>query len=445
MSAGQGVRARGRRSRIPAGRVERLARIGWLAGEVALGGIAEGARRLFGASSEAANVFLTASNAERLARSLSGMRGAAMKLGQLLSLEGDDILPPEVSAALAILRADADAMPEPQLRRVLGRAYGKGWEQRFSHFGMEPIAAASIGQVHYAVTTDGRELALKIQYPGVAKSIESDVNNLAAMLRLSRLLPGEIDMSGIIAEAKRQLRQEADYRTEAQHLRRYATLVAGDAAFVVPRVHGDLTTSHILAMDYLAGEPLDRLSGGPQALRDRIGRVLYRLFFREFFEFRFMQTDPNFANYLLRPDGEQIALLDLGAAHVIAPRLSQLYAHLFRAALAGDRDGMQRVMQEIGFFAADERADRVAGLIDLFLLGCEPFCHAGIYDFGRSDMPARARVIGMDLTLKKGFLRPPPPEVIFLHRKLGGMFLLCARLKARVDARALVTEVLQNA
>jgi predicted unusual protein kinase regulating ubiquinone biosynthesis (AarF/ABC1/UbiB family) len=416
--------------------------MGWMAGEVALGGLAEGARRLVGASSEVASVFATATNAQRLAKRLSGMRGAAMKLGQLLSLEGDDILPPEVADALAILRSDADAMPEAQLRRVLGHAYGKGWERRFQEFGIEPIAAASIGQVHYAVTTDGRELALKIQYPGVAKSIESDVDNLAAMLRLSRLLPGEIDMSGILTEAKRQLRQEADYRAEAEHLRRYAALVGDDPSFIVPCVHDDLTTAHILAMDYVAGEPLDQVSGGVQAVRDRVGRVLYRLFFREFFEFRFMQTDPNFANYLLLPDSEQIALLDLGAAHVIPPRLSGLYAQIFQAAVAGDRRGMRRVMLEIGFFDAAERDDRVEGLIDLFLLGCEPFCHRGVYDFGTSDLAARARVVGMDLTFKKGFLRPPPPEVIFLHRKLGGMFLLCARLKARVDVRAVLTPVL---
>lgn len=416
-----------------------------MAGEVALGGLAESARRLVGASSEVASVFATATNAQRLAKRLSSMRGAAMKLGQLLSLEGDDILPSDVADALAMLRADADAMPEAQLRRVLGHAFGKGWERRFREFGMEPIAAASIGQVHYGVTTDGREIALKIQYPGVAKSIESDVDNLVAMLRLSRLLPGEIDLSGILAEAKRQLRQEADYRAEAAHLRRYAAHLGDDPAFVVPRVHDDLTTSHILAMDYVAGEPLDELSGSAQTLRDRVGGLLYRLFFREFFEFRFMQTDPNFANYLLLPDSEQIGLLDLGAAHIIPPRLSRLYARIFQAALAGDRRAMRRVMQEIGFFDAEERADRVEGLIDLFLLACEPFCHRGIYDFGTSDLAARARVVGMDLTFKKGFLRPPPPEVIFLHRKLGGMFLLCARLKARVDARALLAPVLARA
>jgi len=433
-----------RRSRIPAGRIERLARIGWLAGEVALGGLAEGARRFVGAGSEVANVFATATNAQRLARRLSGMRGAAMKLGQLLSLEGDDFLPREVADALAILRADADAMPDVQLRRALGRAYGKGWESRFRHFGMEPVAAASIGQVHFGVTADGRELALKIQYPGVARSIESDVDNMASILRLSRLLPRDLDLSAVLAEAKRQLRQETDYEVEAENLRRYAALVADDPAFVVPRVYEDFSTRQILAMDFIRGISLDQLSAQRRAVRDRIGALLYRLLFRELFEFRFMQTDPNLANYLLLPDSGQIALLDFGAGRVISERLSRLYASLFHAAIHGDREGLRRVMEKIGFFEAGERPDRIDGLVDLFLVGCDPFRCRGVYDFGASEVPARARAVGMDLTFKRGFLRPPPPETIFLHRKLGGTFLLCARLGARVDARAAISPFLDN-
>ena len=174
-----------RRSRVPTGRLERLARIGLLAGEIVVGGVAESVRRLAGGESDA-GLFVTQENAQRLAKRLSGMRGAAMKLGQMLSMEGEDLLPPEVADALSVLRADGDAMPASQLRRVLGRAWGTGWQKRLREFDWEPIAAASIGQVHRAVTLDGRELALKIQYPGVAQSIASDVDNLAVALRIER-------------------------------------------------------------------------------------------------------------------------------------------------------------------------------------------------------------------------------------------------------------------
>ena len=431
-----------RRARIPSGRLERLARIGWLAGEVTLGGLAEGARRLLGGGSEARSVFVTRTNAQRLARRLSSLRGAAMKLGQLLSLEGDDYLPEEITGALAILRSEAHAMPDAQLRRVLGHAYGRGWEQRFAFFGMEPVAAASIGQVHRAWTTDGREVALKIQYPGVAKSIDSDVDNLASVLKLSRLLSAQVDLSMVLTEAKRQLRQEADYRAEAAHLRRYAALLAGDDAFVVPRVHDDLTTAHILAMDFVDGVPLDQVTDVPQALRDRIGAQLYRLFFRELFEFRFVQTDPNFANFLLLPQTEQIALLDFGAAREVPARLSRLYAELFGAAIARDRKVLERVVVEIGFIAADERRDRVEGVVDFFLIACEPFRHRGVYDFGNSDLPPRVRAAVVEVAVRRGLFHPPPPDTLFVHRKLAGTFLHAARLGARLDVQALLAPFL---
>jgi predicted unusual protein kinase regulating ubiquinone biosynthesis (AarF/ABC1/UbiB family) len=427
-----------RRSRIPSGRLERMVRVGWLAGEVALGGVAEGARRLLGGHTGAHNVFVTRANAQRLARRLSSLRGAAMKLGQILSLEGDDHLPPEFTSALGILRSEAHAMPDAQLRRVLGHAYGRGWERRFQRFDMEPVAAASIGQVHFAVTADGREVALKIQYPGVAKSVDSDVDNLASILRLSRLLPGQVDLSLLLAEAKRQLRQEADYLTEAAHLRRYAQLLSGTPQFVVPGVHDDLTTPHILAMDFVRGIPLDQIGDFPQGLRNRVGTDLYRLFFRELFEFRFVQTDPNFGNFFLLPDSEQVALLDFGASREVPQRLSALYARLFRSSIARERAALAGVLADIGFLEQGERLDRVEGLVDFFLIACEPFRHRGAYDFAQSDLPLRVRGAAVEVTVRRGLLRPPPPDTIFLHRKLAGTFLHCARLGARVDVSGIL-------
>ena len=199
-----------------------------------------------------------------------------MKIGQLVSLQGEDVLPPEFAQALAVLRSQATPMPPQQVRGVLGREYGKGWERRFSAFDCEPVAAASIGQVHRATTPDGRDLALKIQYPGVARSIASDVDNVAVLLRLFNLLPLELDVAGMAAEAKRQLAQEADYVSEARFLERYARLVADEPALLVPRVHWDLTTPRVMAMDFVEGEPLDVLdarAAGPARCRRHPARA----------------------------------------------------------------------------------------------------------------------------------------------------------------------------
>jgi predicted unusual protein kinase regulating ubiquinone biosynthesis (AarF/ABC1/UbiB family) len=375
------------------------------------------------------------------------MRGAAMKLGQLLSLESADILPREFAEALATLRASADTMPVAQLRRVLGREYGKGWEDRFARFELEPIAAASIGQVHAATARDGRELALKIQYPGVARSIDSDVDNVAALLHASRILPVEIDVSGIVAEAKRQLRQEADYLAEAANLRRFAALVADDPSLWVPRVHDDLTTKRVLAMDFARGVPIEDLRDPavPQARRDEVGRRLQRLMFREIFEFRFVQTDPNFANYLVEPGTGRLLLLDFGSTREYEAPLVGHYADLCRGVMRGDRAAVRDAAIAIGYLRRDDPEERLRAAVDLMFLVCEPLVHEGPYDFAHTTLAARTRDAGMDLAFKKGFLRAPPAETVFLHRKLVGTFLLSGRIRARVDVRALVEPLLSRA
>ena len=431
-------------ARVPQTRLGRLANVALAAGELALGGVTEGIRRFASGNRESAgaatSALLSADNARRLAARLARLRGGAMKLGQMLSLQGEDLLPPEFAQALSILRAQAAPMPLAQLRGVLGREYGKGWAQRFDRFDEAPIAAASIGQVHRARTTDGRELALKVQYPGIARSIRSDVENLATLLRLFDVLPSDTDIDALAAAAARQLTQEADYLAEAQFLEHYAALVADEPRLLVPRVHHDFTTSRVLAMDYMTGEPLESLAqpGVAQSTRDAIGTLLEGLMFRELFEFRTMQTDPNFANYLWQPETGKVVLLDFGATVRFEPGFVEQYARITRAVMARDRAGVGRQAIAIGYAAASDPPGNIEATTDLIMLVCEPLQHVGRYDFGASDLRARARALGFDLAVRQGLLRTPPPETMFLHRKLVGSFLMLARIRARVDARALV-------
>jgi len=434
-----------RQSSVPTGRIERFMQLGLMAGELVIGGMIEGVRRVGTAPAEgAANPMLNPRTARRIADRLSHMRGAAMKLGQLLSLEGPDLLPPDFSAALGMLRAGADPMPHTQLRRVLGREYGSGWEARFRHFDYDPVAAASIGQVHYAVAADGRVVALKIQYPGVAQSIDSDVENVTRLMRLLKLLPGNIDVRETVAEAKRQLHQEADYIEEAQLLQRYSKLVADEPRLYVPKVHMDLTTKRILAMDFVDGEPLETLADEEtsQSRRDALGRVLMRLLFRELFEFRFMQTDPNFANYLYDAAENRIVLLDFGSVRRFESRFVARFLRLCKAIIANDRPAVRRLATEIGYVQYDDPEHVIERGIELIMLVCEPLRHRGPYDFAHSKLPQRAREAGFDLLLSGDTLRAPPPETLFLHRKLAGSFLIMARIGARVNVRQLINAFL---
>jgi predicted unusual protein kinase regulating ubiquinone biosynthesis (AarF/ABC1/UbiB family) len=295
--------------------------------------------------------------------------------------------------------------------------------------------------VHRAAARDGRQLALKIQYPGVARSISSDVDNMAMLLRLARLLPFELDTSGIVAEAKRQLLQEADYLAEAGFLKRYRKFIGKSEDFIVPRVHDDLTTRRVLAMDFLPGIPLESLGddGVAQRDRDRAGALLQGLMYRELFEFRTMQSDPNFANYLYQPWDGKIVLLDLGSTVTFSRAFTNRYSHIARALIARDDDAVRHYAEQLGYLHAADSPEHAERVLTLIRMVCSPICHDGLYDFGASDLLKRARETGFDMFLHHASeFRPPPPDTAFLHRKLMGTFQLCARIKARANAQALI-------
>jgi len=424
---------------VPAGRLSRLARLGSLASGVAGGMLAEGARQLAqGRRPKISDLLLTPANARRVAEQLAQLRGAAMKVGQLLSMDAGELLPPELGEILARLRADARPMPMSQLVAVLNEHWGEGWDRHFTRFSFTPMAAASIGQVHAAEDQVGCRLAIKVQYPGVRRSIASDVDNVASLLRLSGLLPKSLDIQPLLDEAKRQLNEEADYRVEAAHLTSFRRLLADRPEFLLPVVREELSNAHILAMSHVGGEPVESLNRAAQEERDRAVGLLFELLFRELFEFRLVQTDPNFANYRYDAASRQLILLDFGATRAYAPATVAAYRQLMQSAAAGDRAGIDAAAQVIGYFQADIRDDHRRAVLDIFVVATEPLRHDGPYDFGRSDLAARIRDAGMVLGFDRDFWHTPPADALFLHRKLGGLYLLAAKLGARVDVAGML-------
>jgi predicted unusual protein kinase regulating ubiquinone biosynthesis (AarF/ABC1/UbiB family) len=282
-------------------------------------------------------------------------------------------------------------------------------------------------------------VVLKIQYPGVARSIDSDVDNMATLLRWLDFLPVELDISGLSAEAKRQLRVETDYLQEADHAERFAALLDGTPGIVVPRVHRDLTTRRVLALDYIESEPLESIAGleTPQRLRDSLARRIEGLMFRELFEFQLMQTDPNPANYRYQADSDRLVLLDFGATLELDPERVDGYREICRAVIADDEQLIRRAALRLGYLAPDTPPESAAGVIEIIRLVCQPIRHRGAYDFAASQLPLQARDLGLEVAFRQG-LPTPPPATMFLHRKLVGTFLLCAMLHARIDVRRLV-------
>ncbi len=424
---------------MPSGRLSRLGVFGRLAGGVAGGVAAEGARRLArGERPSMGDLLLTPANATRVAEQLSHLRGAAMKLGQMVSMDAGDMLPAELATILARLRDNAHHMPPAQLDKVLAAEWGRDWRRKFAHFQAHPVAAASIGQVHRARLPNGRELAIKVQYPGVAGSIDADVHNVATLLRVSGLLPKELDIAPLLGEAKRQLNEEADYEREAGMLARYRELIGDSPDFVVPAPEPSLTTSRVLAMDFVEGVPVETLETAPQEVRDRVMHNLISLVLRELLDWGLMQTDPNFANYRWQPATGRLVLLDFGAARPVAAETAAGYRALLMAGLAGDRDAVREAALAVGFLGA-AAVERHGPLIDRMIdviLG--ELNQPGPFDFGDRAFVGVLREQGMEVARDRATWHLPPADTLFTQRKISGTALLAARLKARVDVRAMV-------
>ena len=424
---------------VPTGRVGRLLHFGSIATGIA-GGVAAGGLRALaqGRRPDPAQLLLTPANMLRLTDGLTHLRGAALKLGQMLSMDTGLVLPPELTAILARMRDDARHMPPKQVQAVLNAEWGEGWLRRFQRFDVRPFAAASIGQVHRAITRDGRDLAIKVQYPGVRASIDSDVDNIATLLRLPGVLPRAMDLSPLLTEAKRQLHAEADYAAEAGHLRRFGALLAGAEAFTLPELAEDLCTPQVLAMTYLDSAPLDSLVQAPQAERDRAAAALIDLVLRELFVFGLMQTDPNLANYRHDPKTGRIVLLDFGAVQPIAPALAADFRALARVALAGGAEETRAAMLRIGYFGEGTAPHHQALIQSMFEVAMGPIRQEAPFDFGQSDLLERLRRMGMAIGNDRDLAHVPPAATLFLHRKIGGTYLMAARLRARVALRPMV-------
>ena len=429
--------------KVPSARLSRLAGFGQLAGGVASGVLAEGVRRLArGERPHLSDLLLTPGNALRVTEQLSRLRGAAMKLGQMISMDAGDVLPAELTTILARLRDAAHFMPPAQLNQVLIAQWGPDWRKRFARFEPTPVAAASIGQVHRAFLHDGRVIAVKVQYPGVADSIDADVDNVSTLLRLSGLLPASLDIAPLLAEAKRQLHEEADYTREAEQMQRYRALLAGTDDFVVPTSLPELSGPRVLAMDFVQGEPIEALASASQDVRDKAMGALLGLLLREMFEFGFMQTDPNFANYRWQADTGRIVLLDFGAARAVPELTIAGYRQLLTAGLAEDRAALVAALVGMGFIsplALQRHARALDAMIEVLVahLG-----RPGLFDFADRSFVEQLRRHAETIVADRATWHIPPADALFLQRKVSGMALLAVKLRARLPIRTMVSEAL---
>ncbi|RWA13792.1 hypothetical protein EKO27_g1284 [Xylaria grammica] len=413
-----------RESKVPATRLGRIWNYGGLAAGMLGGALTEGLSRGFGGGGQGSIMF-SAGNMERLVAKLSRMRGAALKLGQMMSFQDSKMLPEPIREVLQRVQDRADYMPARQRDRVLVASLGPEWRDMFEDFEETPIAAASIGQVHRGTLKSGEKVAVKIQFPGVADSIHSDLDNISMLLMASGMLPKGLYLNKTIDNMRTELGWECDYERELECGKRYKELLTDEGdVFAVPEIYAHASGKHVLTMQFMEGVGVTRVKSFTQEQRDWIGTQILRLCLREIVEFRFMQTDPNWTNFLYNAATNKLELLDFGASREFPP--------LFRRA-------------RLGYLTGHESRTMLDAHVASILTLAEPFLQSApeVYDF--SDQTITERVRDLIPVMVRERLSPPPEETYSLHRKLSGAFLLCARLGSRVPCRELFDVALGKA
>ncbi|KAJ5734756.1 hypothetical protein N7533_013159 [Penicillium manginii] len=433
-------------SRVPSSRFARMWQYGGLATSMAFGAVGETLRRATGSQDNGSSIMFSAGNTERMVAKLSKMRGAALKLGQMLSIQDSNMLPEPIQQVLQRVQDRADYMPASQRDKVLADNLGPNWRDLFTSFNEIPMAAASIGQVHSAVLkSTGKPVAVKVQYPGVADSIDSDLNNLSILLTASRLLPRGLYLDKTIANARTELAWECDYIREAAAASRFRTLLANDPVFVVPEIYPEASGKQVLTMELLSGVAVTKIQDFSQDQRDWIGTQLMRLCLREIAEFRYMQTDPNWTNFLYNASTNRLELLDFGASREYPAEFISTYVQTLIAASRDDRDACKKLSTQMGYLTGYESEAMAEAHVSSLVTIAEPFMldAPDLYDF--RDQSITERVRGFIPIMLRERLSPPPEETYSLHRKLSGAFLLCARLGSRVPCKELFDGIVRKA
>jgi predicted unusual protein kinase regulating ubiquinone biosynthesis (AarF/ABC1/UbiB family) len=348
--------------RIPTGRVARTAKVGTVIGS-------QGARY---AGTRAANVVRSKERAteqidkrhleaaERMVDTLGTMKGAAMKIGQLASFIDTEFLPPEYRELyqdkLGALRTSAPPMPWDKVSTVLEEEWESDVDDLFDEFEHEAAAAASIGQVHRAVLPDGRRVAVKIQYPGVAAALRADMQNAGMILRLAKALAPGLDAKAAAEELKERVLEELDYEYEAQNQRTFARAYRDHPFIYVPDVVTRLSRRRVLVTEWVDGIGFEDVKELPQEEKDRVAEIVFRFYYGSIYHLQHFSADPHPGNYLLMDDGK-VAFLDYGMTKQLDKDQIELEIAALEAVFAGDPERLRVALQDLGFVNNPKRID----------------------------------------------------------------------------------------
>ena len=417
----------------PVGRTKRFFKLAGMTASVAAGYAGTKVRSAFQnkEDKERSQSEAHSKSGERIAKTLGELKGAVMKIGQMASVAAD-VLPRELAEALGSLQQEAPPMPYNVIAQQIEAELGAPPEMLYKSFDREPFAAASIGQVHRAVTDDDREVVVKIQYPGVDRSCDSDLAHLKLALKASGIvrMPRK-QVNALFEEIRERLHEELDYCNEADNVRLFREIHANDDFVVLPKVIGERSAQRVLTLTY---EPGDRLSqidekDYDQETRDQIGRNIFNIVCKQIFDKKILHADPNPGNFAFRPDG-RVVLYDFGCVKHLKPEVVSAYRDILTSGIAEDYLGVEKGLLGVG--ARNPNGPPIdpeyyKDWRDLFLT---PFLQAEPFDYGTSKLHDEVikRVPGVMKRLRSF---QPPVELIFIDRVIAGQYGTLRKVKSR--------------
>jgi predicted unusual protein kinase regulating ubiquinone biosynthesis (AarF/ABC1/UbiB family) len=449
IAAGALMRRRNRQHGVASGpvratsRAARSAELALLGSRVGTAAASNRARRIFASAArkEELDAQLELRTAEQVAATLGNMKGVLMKIGQLASFV-DDGMPEPVREALAELQQDAPPMSDELAAGVVEAELGKPPDRLFEEWDPIPIAAASIGQVHRAMTTDGRAVAVKVQYPGIAEAMAADLDNIDLAMFATPVLWKGFDADGVVQELRERLVEELDYRLEAAHQRMFASWYRDHPFIHVPEVIDELSAGRVLTTELAEGVRFAELDRWDQEERNLAAESIYRFVFRSLYRFHAFNGDPHPGNYLFRPGG-RVSFLDFGLVRRFEPiDIERLLGIVRAAVLDPDPLALRRAEEEAGFIVpgAPVADDRVAEYMTTFF---EPV----LVDRVTTISPEYASELARRFLFGRAtygdvikWANLPPPFVILQRINLG-LIAILGRLAATANWRRIAEEM----
>ena len=415
------------------GRVRRYAQVG-----TAMSGIAAryAGKRVFGFELDDSRY------ASELRTALGGLKGPLMKVAQILSTIPDAI-PADYAAELAQLQSEAPAMGKPFVRRRMQAELGPDWQRRFKSFDLEAAHAASLGQVHKAVLHDGRDAACKLQYPGIASSVEADLSQLRIILEIYKRYDNAIDTSEIYKEISARLREELDYAREARNAALYKHILRDEPHVHTPDIVAELSTSRLITMSWISGHKLLHFKTADLEVRRAIAKKMFRAWYVPFYEYGVIHGDPHLGNYTVNADHD-INLLDFGCIRVFPPQFVGGVIDLYHALRDGDQNLAVKAYEAWGFTNLSQDVLDVLNIWAAFLYSPLMEDRQRLIDETNSGQYGQGVAMDVHKKLKEVGGVTPPREFVLMDRAAIGLGSVFLHLNADMNWHRMFMELAEN-